>query len=219
MNPQQETRVSKTLNQKFYLLDKKIQETKFTLSISGSTLNVYEITYIPSSRKFYCNCPDYRSHARTHGCVCKHCCFTVLKIFKNIINSERFFKTYVITDKENENILEKVDSLNITSMVSDSSELVDQYVLNKFKNIKFMDTNKDEIFKKMTDTKLLENDCPICYDTLNLKNVSCPGCHQIFHIECINLCLKNGQKCCPYCRNDIWSKYLNNTNIYPNLVY
>ena len=46
------------------------------------------VTIYENSRKLFCTCPDAKSWAKKHKCLCKHICFLLFKVFKNTINKE-----------------------------------------------------------------------------------------------------------------------------------
>lgn len=223
MKYQQERRIDKVSYEKFFLLDKKqVADNKIVLYISGSTFNIYNVTFYPYSHRIYCNCPDAKSWAKKQECVCKHCCFCVLKIFKNVVNTNRYFDNLQFTPEESEQILQVINSIKISSPSQNSNELSD-WVLAKYQQIKDTDINpktKENQFGLSKDTEKKNTECPICYDLFDDKdNLKCPTCQNVFHKQCIEMWLKSGQKTCPFCRSSEWNTYFNDDISYQNLVF
>ena len=84
---EQVRRINKSLIERFYLIGNLKCENTLKFDISGSTGNVYRIIINLTDNNIKCNCPDF---ARCEGlkCVCKHCCFTLLKVLKVYILGE-----------------------------------------------------------------------------------------------------------------------------------
>ena len=224
MKYQQEKRVNRVNYEKFFLLEKKkISDNKIVLYISGSTFNIYNVTFYPYSNKLFCNCPDSKSWAKKSDCVCKHCCFCVLKIFKNDVNIENYFNTLQFTPDETEKILQTISSINITNLAENSDQLVDAHMLDRYKDIADKDSQEDASRSKfkLPGQKNKNTECPICYDSFeeSIQEPKCPTCNNSFHKICIEMWLKSGQKTCPFCRSDEWNQYLKNDTYYKNLIF
>jgi Ring finger domain len=208
LSSQQTKRLLKVYSEEYYILDFDIsQHTKINISISGSTKSVYTITINLQTNKISCNCPDSISHASKHNCICKHCCFTILKIGKlydpNIINNKTL---------SNDNITYIISRLQHFSSIE---ELVNTDLQTKYKNIKLNNSStpqhteeKKTIFDSTTNKVFTDDDeCPICYDLLSNGDVkSCPTCHNYIHTSCITKWLQN-KSTCVLCRSDIWKTY------------
>ena len=210
----QQKRLNKIYTDPLYLLDKSItDEGNFLLKISGSTANVYNVLIDVNGRKIYCTCPDMKSWAKYSKCICKHCCFVLIRVLKifvdnNINNGHPFFQELIFSPREIIRITRQFNKL----IVNANDEFVDSELLAKFKSL-----NID--FEPET-TKCNDDDCPICFDSLgNNNNVSCPTCHNVIHKLCMEKWLQSGKSTCVYCRSKIWKLYKNkkNTSIYQNL--
>ena len=160
-----------------------------------------------------CNCPDAKSHAKTHHCLCKHICFIIFKVLKNTVDKSttQLFKNHYLFQDEKEKVLEKINNLNI----NDDNDFVNKEYIQKYEKLKNIDPKKLFSVKKEFD---MNDECPICYDALEEKNkcVQCPACNNILHNICINKWLNVGNTNCPYCRSESWENY-NNEHSYINL--
>ena len=194
---QQQKRFNKLDYESFFLLNVEKTDFGFQLNISGSTRNVYTIRINQNSRTIDCDCPDSRSWASHHNCYCKHVCFVLLRMFKNIYNrkSEIFIdKTIKINEyKLIENKLKNLD-------INQEKDIVDTELLDKFRNLS---TNNFKV--ESVDQKEM---CPICYlDMGDEEIVKCPECKNVIHLECMEKWLEMGNKTCVYCRSDVWENY------------
>ena len=212
-------RYNKIHHEPLYLLDKQQIDNKLVFSVSGSTANIYKITIYENSRKLFCTCPDAKSWAKKHKCLCKHICFLLFKVFKNTINKETtdLFNNLNLSLGELDLIKDKFRGLNFNQ----DNEYVNQEYLDKFNKLSNDGIPIKELFTvdKIIDTK--EDDCPICYDLLKDVKicVQCPICQNIFHDKCMNKWTQSGNETCPYCRSGIWKKFnKTNTSFYENLM-
>ena len=211
MNHNQKSRYLKGLSQKFFILDKTCENNYIKLSLSGTTLNVYDVKIYVDSEfpKIYCNCPDSKSWAKSFGCICKHSCFVLKKVFKNV-DLERYLENYIFLDSEIESI--KHEYNNLSFVVNPGEENISIYDLEYLKlydaKKKIKTEDKKDLFK--CNKVNAEQECSICYDemTSEMTNLKCPDCNQIFHKDCIEFWLKSGRNTCPYCRGESW-KILN----------
>lgn len=212
MDLHQELRYARVFYEPLYLLNVEKSESKHVFKISGSTANVYNISFYPFSGKIFCNCPDAKSHAKKHHCLCKHICFVLFKVLKESVdkNNTNLFQTHYLNSEEKEKAINKINNLNIYD-----NDFVNKKYLEKYEKLK--NTDPKTLFSVKKEFKQ-EDDCPICYDTLEevKKCVQCPVCNNILHVICMNKWLSSGNQNCPYCRSECWSNY-NSENNYINL--
>ena len=195
---QQQKRFNKLNYESFFLLKVEKNDLGFLLNVSGSTRNVYSIQINQNSRRLECNCPDAKSWALYHNCLCKHVCFILLRMFKEIYNKEsKIFKDRVLTLEEYNYISNKLIEMNI----NEQEDIVDLELIEKFKNLK-TDNNP---FK--SETSLEDKMCPICFLDIDGASVKCPECRNVLHIECMEKWLEMGNKTCVYCRSNVWEDY------------
>jgi hypothetical protein len=237
VNPseQQLKRIEKVFNEEYYVLDHSEEENKINIFISGSTKSVYTISINKSDGKLWCDCPDSKSHAARHNCMCKHCCFTIIKIGKLYLTdntNDQIWSTKCMSSSDIESILKRLNrtSTQLTSTSSsineeveeeDISELINDelkklYISKKNKGTETVSTDvKVETVSKILTTfdkndvkELTEDDeCPICYDFLLHTDVkSCPTCHNYIHTACIQKWLTTKVNCV-LCRSTAWSTY------------
>ena len=226
MQYQQQIRLDKINRDKFFLLDKSHQNDIIKLKISGSTLNVYEVSLSINSDfpKISCTCPDSKSWAKKYGCVCKHCCFTISKVFKHI-DVDNFLKTYIFKPTDIVNIIQQFNNINLnlnqitpnTIENYNPNSIIDTTIIQRYHScLQNSKDNKTKFNYQITPNE--KNECPICYDGFveTDKINKCPQCNKCFHTNCIELWFKSGRNTCPYCRDDSWKDYLHK-NKYINL--
>ena len=201
-NYQQVKRIEKVYNEEYYVLDNELESEKIKIFISGSTQNVYEISINVENGSLWCNCPDMKSFSKRFDCICKHCCFVILKIGK-------IFDSNVIKNKK----LEENHIEMITDRLQSQIELKNVELSLKFMSMKEPQPLYKNHYKfDSTDKPINEEDeCPICYDYLNVGEVKCClDCKNYIHTNCMNKWLET-KKTCVLCRSTCWSQ-LNNEN-------
>lgn len=215
-NIQQVKRVEKVYNEEYYVLDieyKEENENILKIKISGSKQNVYTITLDKYNNTITCDCPDMESFSQKFNCMCKHCCFTLLKIGK--LFNEYTFNTKFISEYDFHTILNRLKKMN-TINSSDDLEIVNLNLKMKYLNMKtsanFVSSNEPSKTKFDMSEKTItdEDECPICYDYLNSGEVkSCPDCKNFVHLQCIKKWLEMRNFTCVLCRSKCWSTFLN----------
>jgi len=225
ISSQQQTRIIKVYNEEYYVLDHNITDDKINIQISGSSKSVYTISITKNTGKIWCNCPDSKSHAARHNCICKHCCFVMLKIGK--IYTPVVYTTKNCTVSEQEQIISRL--LKVTSSIRESEGEEDTSLVNMSLKMKYLslkdgkkEEKKEEVVpleeKKKTkfdksEKELTEDDeCPICFDVLlNTDIKSCPTCHNHIHTQCIKKWLTTKTNCI-LCRSDVWKSFFSDHN-------
>jgi hypothetical protein len=223
ISSQQQTRILKVYNEEYYVLDHNITEDKINIHISGSSKSVYTISITKNTGKIWCDCPDSKSHAARHNCICKHCCFVMLKIGK--IYTPIVYTSKNCTQIEQEQIVSRL--LKVTSSIrevgvegEEDSSLVNMSLKMKYLTLKDgkkeekkeeKEENKEEIkktkFDKSEKELTEEDECPICFDILlNTDTKSCPTCHNHIHTLCIKKWLTTKTNCV-LCRSDVWKSF------------
>lgn len=215
-------RIDKVSTDKFYLLERtKLDQNKFKFTISGSTLNVYELIFDLLNQKYTCNCPDMTGHCQYKNIFCKHICFILLRVIrifeiqgleanrcidKSLTN---FFTYKILSEEEKLEFIDKFDKMNLTD-----NEIVDFVLLEKYNN---MILNGDNVKSKFNEIEKArkndENYCGICFEEYNKETqeiLLCPVCLNMIHKECMRSWLLCGDLSCVYCRSDIWKEYLKN---------
>jgi len=209
----QKKRLNKINIEKFYLIDKKVDDSKLTWMITGSTFNIYNVTADLKYNNLRCNCQDFSSWAKKENCMCKHCCFVIVKVLKEQIDlpNSNIFNLKTFSDLEMSNILHNFKS-EITHNNDDEYKLVleryNKMIVNEVKPSKF------EIISKKSQN------CPICYEDIKdiESSLACPDCKNSFHKNCIEMWLKTGSNnCCPYCRSETWDHYIKQNLDYRNI--
>lgn len=225
LSDQQLKRIEKVYNEEYYVLDHSEEENKINICISGSTKSVYTISIMKNTGKIWCDCPDSKSHAARHNCICKHCCFTIIKIGKLYLNSEIWTTKCITSSQDLETILKRLNRTNTTSQNENNiDDDIDKLVNNDLKKLYISKKSgvsstleeapaeeKKKVITKFdkNDSKELteEDECPICYDILlNTDVKSCPTCHNYIHTQCIQKWLST-KSTCVLCRSTEWSSY------------
>lgn len=213
LNYEQKKRWRKINTDGFYLLNIKTNENKILIDISGSTLNVYTVTFYMERGNFFCSCPDSKTHTKYKGVVCKHICFVLGRILKLTLPFlvDNFFDILYF-EKNNEtskNIITKLQLIekNIFTEVSDdviNKEFIDAYQKNKNVELNKEKKSRYQSIKKITD----DTECIICFDQMKMNDtlVECPTCHNLIHKICMENWFKNSRKTCVYCRTE-WKDY------------
>ena len=209
----QQLRIDRLSQNNIFLLDVIKKTFDYFIKICGTTKNIYTVKISHSGYnkgKLYCDCPDGKKF-HNQLVFCKHCCFVVVKIIKNLNIKhnlmEKICKLLVFDDNQLNLIIDELDKFNIEN----HSQLIDNNLITKFNNY------NGPIF----DTKQYNNDdlCMICFDEYGLTSVNiCPTCSKIFHKKCIMIWFNNTiNKSCPHCRSTIWIQF-ESKNDYNNLA-
>ena len=193
-------RKNKGLNQKLYLIESIIDETKIferTYIVMGSTGNVYNVII---NNKPICTCPDYATRKNR----CKHIYFILLRIMR--------------TENEDQTEYSNVDLLNMYSNIPQiiNNFIIDPIIKIKYNNIKNSDNNNNNNNNNKIILKPTDDICPICLD--DLENGSeldfCKNsCGKSLHKDCFMMWIKSKGATCIFCRAN-WnsnddSKYIN----------
>lgn len=202
----QQNRLIKLYDEKFYLLERTIDETQRTVSISvssSSKASFYKITF-DSNGLVGCSCPDSKFH---QNCICKHRCFVYLRLIAVQDKIDyKFFDSSRIPDFSFENFK--------------TSKLFHQNLhFQLLQNIVTHQLDEKEIqnlFRVETLESKQAEDCSICYENFEIQQIDlekdvkkCPSCENIYHTECIYQWIQSSKKnkTCPLCRSSIWSEF------------
>lgn len=209
MNTKQLNRYRTINYQRFYLLNIIDKTKNYTLNISGSSGNVYNIEVSKENKTICCNCPDMKTWAKTYNCICKHCCFVIFKVCdKSISLDSDFFENLIFNDTDFNSIATKLEEKSILfneHKYFETSDIIKPELIEKFHSLTIAESiNPFETKKKGIDTL-----CSICCDTINDDEeiVECPDCHNVFHKNCKEQWISFGNITCALCRSTSWSKY------------
>ncbi len=230
---QQATRIRKVYEEEYYVLDHSVEESKINIFISGSSKSVYTITVFKGKTQgsaMWCNCPDSKSHAARHNCICKHCCFVLLKIGR-IYDANSIINKLLSVSQENQltsrllkviSIATRLTDVNVNEDEDEDKELTNQTLKLKYMSLTSSSSTEVDVVvptevkveeKKCTkfdkSQRELEEDaeCPICFDYLNEGEIkSCPDCHNYVHFACIEKWLQT-KETCVLCRSSVWKTF------------
>ncbi len=136
------------------------------------------------------------------------------------------FENYPFSNTNLHIITEDINSNEFIRFESESNNFIeDDMIDHDLRYFDFLnDKNKFNIEKKIknintTDNRLFE-DCNICYENVDKKNMITLNCNHEFCNKCINNIFKNSkrkQPCCSFCREKISILEFNNQEIYNEL--
>lgn len=200
MNYKQRSRIEKLKCERFYLLNINVLEgDTISLDVSGSSRNIYQIEL--KDRKIQCNCPDQKGWAKQYNCICKHSCFIIQKVCRDIITDESEFWTNLEFNEQEYQVITDILKEKSRNFEILDDETVDKELVEKFNQINISES------KYETEKTFNEGDvCPICYDDGDTDLLECPDCKNIFHKECMERWLQT-QNTCVYCRSTVWNSY------------
>lgn len=213
MNSQQQKRYQKLNNDKFFLLGTHRENNNLLFDISGSTKNVYHVTIYGDTGTIFCTCPDAKSWAVKHNCICKHCLFVlyrVLRIFDN--TNESFFDCLVFSIDELERIIISYEYL---------ASYLDPNIVNDNLTKKYQQLQEKSGTEEFELKFEAEDLCGVCFleleDSSTDQLLACSACNKVGHRECIEKWIASGQKICVYCRQQVWDKKPIKNGDYQNL--
>ena len=211
MNHKQISRIDKLKYERFFLLNISLsEEDTITLDVSGSSRNIYQIKL--KNNRIECDCPDQKSWARTYNCICKHSCFIIKKVCRDIITDESEFWTNLKFNDDEYQVITEILKEKSKTFEQIDDDTVDKELVERFKKINISES------KYETEKTFNEGDvCPICYDDEDTDLLECPDCKNIFHKECMERWLQT-QNTCVYCRSTVWKSY-SEKGEYLNLGY
>jgi hypothetical protein len=193
-------RIDRAIHQRLFLIHASTPSTcpqhggpSITLSVLGSTGNVYEVTIakVPD-----CSCPD-----AAKGNLCKHLLFVMLKVIGLPAGHQLVYQSAYLT--------EELDQIVMT-LQARLERLGRDVVANDEVQKVHADLKKGIQDDKAVPRKEVDGlDCPICFDELgsNLSQLTyCKGtCGTNFHKGCIQMWTKQSTHnsagpTCPACR-------------------
>eukprot|EP00547_Thalassionema_nitzschioides_P018208 CAMPEP_0194242614 /NCGR_PEP_ID=MMETSP0158-20130606/8100_1 /TAXON_ID=33649 /ORGANISM="Thalassionema nitzschioides, Strain L26-B" /LENGTH=283 /DNA_ID=CAMNT_0038977739 /DNA_START=8 /DNA_END=856 /DNA_ORIENTATION=- len=171
-----------------------------TLSVLGSTGNVYEVTIskIPS-----CTCPD---HLRNNN-LCKHLLFAMLKVVGLPVESNLVYQSAYVSE-ELERILIMLQE-RTACLGRDNTVLANEAVRQRHEDMKQnknIDCACSESSSAVKRKEIGGGECPICFDSLGSDISRLTFCQQTcgtnFHSACIQMWTKQAahNPTCPACR-------------------
>jgi len=210
----QKKRINKSLNERFFLVDNTSINDKLCFYICGTTGNIYKITINRNRKNISCNCPD-NIRCKQLKCLCKHCCFILLKVLKvYIVNSEDYlihclsnrisdlFDTLKFSENISENIMNSYQNLllNLDNSCYDD-RITEHYISLRGKYKDVFHNSKRELN--------VNDECPICMSEFKNKDlvINCPSCHNYIHKCCIEDWIKKKANC-PLCRSKSFLNYI-----------
>jgi len=188
-------RTQRALNQRLYLISRRVDGEKYTFVVLGSTGNVYYLTF-QGGERLKCSCFDARARKRN----CKHILFILLRVLSVEPESpvlKRAPGRNTITKEELEEFLENapapVGTVEASDLVKQMYEATTGNTAGTKTTVKQREIGEDE-------------NCPICFEELDEDLVFCRySCGKSVHKDCFERWTairtkKGGQANCVYCR-------------------
>ena len=207
---------------RFYLLDVERFPENYTLSISGSSGDIYKVKIDQEERKISCSCPDGRGYCQGHNTICKHSYFTIIKVLmmkELAAETSNFFTTNELTEEEVELMFTRLYS--VWENREGSAQYMNTNFINQYQTHK--EKQKEQAAGSTTDEEESTGDkfqvveftnpddvCAVCYCEMEKPEdaVKCPGCRKEFHKSCMQHWFNTGKNTCVMCRNPVWEEYI-----------
>jgi hypothetical protein len=191
-------RFKKMFHEPFYLLGHGFQDENINLTVSGSKTTNYNVR-IFANGTFGCNCKDQLMTCKRQGMLCKHICFVIFRVFRLTSHVEEVFRTNKIS-------LEKVQDLKL--ILESPMEYTNESMSKAATDALCYLVSRHRDF---TIIKRRQDDCPICYDSLedgDATLLGCPDCGNAVHKVCMERWLQHAPaKTCVMCRSSVWRLY------------
>jgi len=205
-------RIDRAIQQRLFLIETSSPTTcsehggpKITLSVLGSTGNIYEVTI---SKIPHCNCPD---HAK--GNICKHLLFVMLKVAGLSVSSHLVYQSAYL-EEELQSIVTALQGRLQQRLGSDV--VANEAVRQRHQHLKNCgdepdananaDGDEGKVAAVVQRQDIEGNDCPICFDSLGstLLTFCQQTCGTNFHSACMkvwtNQPSQRNNPTCPNCR-------------------
>jgi hypothetical protein len=177
-------RFDKLYSDTFYLL--AVPETVsdgIRFEVSSATSNdSYIVTFMPG-RPARCTCMDCILHAAKLQARCKHACFALTCIMQL--------------------------GLEVYATQALPSELVRQMRARcEAGLVRMGESNEASEGESFAPVKIPEkdDDCPICFCSLEGPLAGCPRCSNLVHVACMQRWLRQ-KDTCVFCRSDVWQHF------------
>lgn len=168
-----------------------------TFAVMGVNGNVYKCVI---STKPSCDCPDFTKRVGTpgHG-PCKHLIFVFIRVLKLKEDDPIWWQAGLLSEEVSE-------ALRSETRVTSTDVLADDAVRRQYRAGNAPQSSESA---GTSNRKLIEGDCPICYENLSEGDVVrpddvttfCEVCGNNFHKTCVqNWTRAKGQSSCPLCR-------------------
>jgi hypothetical protein len=189
LSDEQKYNIEKSFYDSFYLLDYIFTYNGFELKITGSTLNVYSI--VLKDLKLYSDCPCY-TKCEKNNIRCKHICFVICYIGV-IFEQKTFLKNKI-------NVIEKLKILKRLKRNCDKDpNIISHYLVNKY----HLHRPSKIINPETIVARNINEDCCICFKTMDDKLYICTECNNAIHNVCFKEWLQTNTTCV-FCRNNIY---------------
>lgn len=189
--------------------------------VSGSSRSVYTIRMYHTGG-FFCSCPDMRSHAARHGCVCKHVCFLLARVFRVPLDAHMAFYRdgCRLADAELQGALQRTrdGELRPAPAPAPVVAVLDQPVVLAPASAPApapAPAREQGAFRPPASALAADEDCPVCYDALVAPGApegnpcaACPTCRKAVHVRCMRKWLEHARVAsCVWCRSPAWGAW------------
>lgn len=206
-NIHQQKRYEKSLVERIFLLSTNEDGRSFIMKVCGSTGQVYTIVYDQIGHSWVCDCPDMKVHCKRQACCCKHICFVIKRVLKASLDEFENNSAY------NSTISGRLRNTSIAMRNGNIATLegaVNEEMIDKYQNVI---SKSAPLYFSVDSTARLDKssveDCPICYEGLNIEDecCMCPDCKNVIHRECMEQWIRYNRPTCVYCRSIKWKDF------------
>ena len=209
---EQEARIERMQSEPLFIIDtvERVPGLVFSIAVSGSTANLYTVTieaqHTPGKCVVSCTCPDGCMMAKFKRVKCKHACFVLLRLLRQV--PEVVLREGALNHRDvAQPVLDAAQRActirNWESLTNREYQRVYEQLAASASSLSHLDVDV---------AALEEEDCAICLEphAVDAREAAaqCLVCHKAFHRQCIDVWLacKGGVRQCPLCRGS-WTTY------------
>lgn len=229
--PAQFSRFKRLYRETFYVLDLAAPASPggdsivAAVTVSGSTVDSRYVVRVRETGQVTCTCMDAAVNCARLGCVCKHACFAMVRVFRlGDAAVCRWLQTGGARRLEPEDVRAVAALVGVpaaiggssSSSASSSEEAPDIDALcAALDRSSLVASTSGRGGRKVVDfsaaaiTRLEPGDeCPVCYCELADDLRGCPDCGRAVHAECARRwVLHAARPTCVYCRSAVWVSF------------
>lgn len=183
---EQERRIWRAYQQRFYVLDVNRGADTWVFKVSGRTANVYTITVSVNDGSAACDCPDHQGKGYLY---CKHMCFLFVQVF-------------------HQSEAEIPGPFDVTTATVHSSVINERYTREYKQRSSSSGSSSRNSSSNCGSIPLTAaertEECMVCFENYeeDADHVRCSRCRKVAHRACMQRWSEyNNGTSCIYCRN------------------